>query len=132
MPRAQFAQRPLLGRGPGTLIPDLYLILDNQWLLTLVTGGIVGVAALVGLHLTCISLAVTAMRRSTKPEDRHLCAALVAAQVVSILVAATFDSLSFTTYSFTLALLSGVCGSVWRFTHPAREVRTSTVKRIPA
>jgi polysaccharide biosynthesis protein PslJ len=127
-----FSQRPLLGRGPGTLVPDLYLILDNQWLLTLVTGGLIGVAALAALHLTCISLAVTALRRSRSVEDRHFCAALIAAQVVSILVAATFDSLSFTTFSFTLALMSGVCGAVWRFTHPAREVRTSTVKRIPA
>jgi len=127
-----FAQRPWLGRGPGTLIPDLYIILDNQWLLTLVTGGIVGVVALAALHVTCISLALTALRRSATTEDRHLCAALLTSQIVAILVGLTFDSLSFTTFSFTLALMCGLCGAVWRFTHPAREVRTSTVKRVPA
>jgi O-antigen ligase len=42
-----YSQRPLLGRGPGTLIPDLYLILDNQYLYTLVTGGLIGLAAFV-------------------------------------------------------------------------------------
>jgi O-antigen ligase len=120
-----FAERPWLGRGPGTLIPDLYLVLDNQWLLTLVTGGLIGVAAMAALHITCISLAGIALRRSTRPADRHICAALISSQVVAILVAATFDSFSFTTFSFTLALMSGLAGAVWRFTHPARTVRTA-------
>jgi polysaccharide biosynthesis protein PslJ len=123
-----FAQRPWLGRGPGTLIPDLYLFLDNQWLYSLVTTGLVGVAALATLHVTCIWLAALAYRRSDRQEDRHLCAALIAVQVVAMLVAATFDSLSFTTFTFTLAFMSGLCGAVWRFTHPARTVRTSTVR----
>ncbi|BEL08495.1 O-antigen ligase family protein [Actinoplanes sichuanensis] len=127
---AWFAQRPWLGRGPGTLIPDLYMILDNQWLLTLVTGGIVGVVALAALHLTSLWLAVVGFRRSTSEEDRHLCAALISTQILAILVALTFDSLGFTTFSFTLALLSGMCGAVWRLTHPARTVRTSTVRRF--
>jgi O-antigen ligase len=127
---AWFAQRPWLGRGPGTLIPDLYMILDNQWLLTLVTGGIIGVAALAVMHITCVSLAVLGYRRSQSEEDRHLCAALISTQVVAVLVGATFDSLSFTTFSFTLALLCGACGAVWRLTHPARTLRTSTVSRL--
>ncbi|MFC7533541.1 O-antigen ligase family protein [Actinoplanes sp. GCM10030250] len=127
---AWFAQRPWLGRGPGTLIPDLYMILDNQWLLTLVTGGIVGVVAMAALHLTCLWLSVLGFRRSATDEDRHLCAALISTQILAVLCALTFDSLSFTTFSFTLALLSGVCGAVWRLTHPARTVRTSTVRRL--
>lgn len=125
-----FAERPWLGRGPGTLIPDLYLTLDNQWLMTLITGGIVGVAALVVLHATCIALAIFAMRRASRDEDRHLCGALLSSQVVAILVGFTFDSFSFTTFSFSLALMSGICGTVWRLTHPARMVRTSTVDRL--
>jgi O-antigen ligase len=127
---AWFAQRPWLGRGPGTLIPDLYMILDNQWLLTLVTGGIVGVFALAVLHITCLILAAMGFSRSRSEEDRHLCAALISTQVLAALVGATFDSLSFTTFSFTLALLCGVCGAVWRLTHPTRTVRTSTVNRL--
>jgi O-antigen ligase len=125
-----FSQRPWLGRGPGTLIPDLYIILDNQWLMTLITCGIIGVAALAIFHFTCIGLATIALRRSVTEEDRHLCAALISSQVVAILVGATFDSFSFTTFAFTLALMSGLCGAVWRFTHPTRLIRTSTVKRL--
>jgi O-antigen ligase len=127
-----FAQRPLLGRGPGTLIPDLYLILDNQWLLTLVTGGLIGLAAFAALHLVSLTLAWIALRRSTRPEDRHLCAALISSVVVSMAVSATFDTLSFTTFSFTIALMCGFCGAVWRFTHPRRAVRTSSVRWFAA
>lgn len=127
---AWFADRPWLGRGPRTLIPDLYIVLDNQWLYSLVTGGIIGVAALLALHIMCISLAVIALRRSKRAEDRHLCAALISAQLVAIVVGGTFDSLSFTTFSTVLALLMGVCGTVWRFTHPASTIRTSTVRRF--
>lgn len=125
-----FSQRPWLGRGPGTLIPDIYIILDNQWLLTLVTGGIIGVLALAVFHLTCLTQAIIALRRSTTVEDRHLCATLISSQVIAILVSATFDSFNFTTFAFTLALMSGLCGAVWRFTHPTRMIRTSTVKRL--
>ena len=123
-----FAQRPWLGRGPGTLIPDLYRLLDNQWLGTLVTGGIVGVLAFAGLHITGITLASIALRRSRRPDERDLCAALIAAQVTSILVSGTFDSLSFTTFSFTLALTCGLSGAAWRLTHPRRTIRTSNVR----
>jgi O-antigen ligase len=122
-----FAQHPWLGRGPGTFIPSLYIILDNQWLGTAITSGVVGVAALALLHLTCIALAAIALRRSKLAIDRHLCAALISTQVIAIVVAGTFDSLGFSTFAFTLAPLMGICGTVWRFTHPTRTVRTSTV-----
>ncbi len=127
-----FAQRPLVGRGPRTLVPELYggIVLDNQWLYTLVTEGVVGVGALAALHITGITLAAIAMRRSTRDEDRHLCGALISSQVIAIAVAATFDSMYYTSYTSTLALLLGLCGAVWRFTHPARTIRTLAVRRM--
>ncbi|WP_213456081.1 O-antigen ligase family protein [Rhizomonospora bruguierae] len=120
-----FAQRPWLGRGTGTWIAPQYQILDNQWLALALSNGMVGVAALAVLHITAVVLAIIALRRSDR-EGRHLCAALIAAQLIAVVGAATFDSLSFTTFSTTLALMTGFCGTVWRFTHPARTVRTST------
>jgi O-antigen ligase len=119
------AQRPWLGRGTGTWVPPQYQYLDNQWLETLLANGVIGVAALAGLHLTGIVLAAKALRRSRFIEDRHLCAALIATQVIGLAVAGTFDSLSFSTYSVILALNLGFCGTVWRLTHPTRTVRTS-------
>jgi polysaccharide biosynthesis protein PslJ len=125
-----FSQRPILGRGPRTLIPDIYIILDNQWLYSLVTQGIVGLLALAAMHLTAIYLGALAYRRSVSLADKHLCMALICAQVISILVGATFDSLSFTTFSTTWALMTGLSGAVWRLTHNARTVRTSTIRRL--
>ncbi len=110
--------------------PDLYIILDNQWLYSVVTQGIVGLVALALMHLVAIWLATLAFRRSKSAEDRHLAMALICAQVISLLVGATFDSLSFTTFSTTWALLTGMCGAVWRLTHSARTVRQSTIRRL--
>jgi len=127
-----FAQRPWLGRGPFTLIPDLYrgIVLDNQWLYSVVTQGIVGVAVLAMMHLTGITLAAIALRRSKEAEVRHLCAALISTQIIAILVEGTVDAFYYTTYTSTLALLLGMSGAIWRFTHPARTVRTSTVRKF--
>jgi O-Antigen ligase len=127
-----FAQAPWLGRGTGTWIPPQYQILDNYWFTFALDNGIVGVAALGAVHITAITLAVIARRRATNPADRHLCTVLITSQLVALLVAATFDSLSFTTYSMTLAVTIGACGTVWRFTHPERRVRTSAARRIIA
>jgi O-antigen ligase len=121
-----FAQTPWLGRGTGTWVPPQYQYLDNQWLATALCNGIVGVAALALLFLGALTLALLALRRATTPEDKHVCAALVSTQLIAIFVSVTFDSLWFDTYATTVALTVGLCGAVWRFTHPARQIRTST------
>ena len=124
------AQRPILGRGTGTWVAPQYEILDNQWLDMLITNGVVGVIALAGLQITGIVLAWIALRRSRTEADRHLCAVLISTQVIGLAVAGTFDSLSFMTYATILALTLGMCGTVWRLTHPARAVRTATTSRF--
>lgn len=121
-----YSQRPWLGRGTGTWEPPMYQFLDNQWLRTALEGGAVGVAILVVLHVTAITVAGIAMRRARDEADRHLCLVLISVQVVAMFIAYTFDSMTYTTYSLTLGMSIGLCGAVWRFTHPSRAVRTST------
>jgi polysaccharide biosynthesis protein PslJ len=121
-----FSQRPWLGRGTGTWVVPQYIYLDNQWLSTALCNGIVGVAALATLLLTAMVLAIIALRRVTDPEDKHLCSALISTQVMAIFISLTFDSLWFDTYAITVAVTIGLCAAVWRFTHPARRIRTST------
>jgi polysaccharide biosynthesis protein PslJ len=121
-------QRPWLGRGTGTWVSPQYQIMDNQWLETLLSNGIIGAAAYAALHITAITVAWMALRRSPEPEVRHLCAALISTQFMGLVVAATFDSLAFLTFATTLALTIGLCGAVWRLTHPARMVRTSATR----
>jgi O-antigen ligase len=123
-------QRPWLGRGTGTWVSPQYQIMDNQWLETLLSNGIVGAVAYAALHITAITLAWIALKRSTEREVRHLCAALISTQFMGIVVAATFDSLAFLTFATTLGLTVGLCGTVWRLTHPARMVRTSTTRFV--
>ncbi|MEV8513123.1 O-antigen ligase family protein [Dactylosporangium sp. NPDC051484] len=124
------AQRPWFGRGTGTWVPPQYQVMDNQWLITLLSTGIVGAATIAALHITGITLAGLAYRRATEQADKHLCAALISTQLIALMVSATFDSmsLSYSTYVMTLALMCGLCGTVWRLTHPARTIRTSTTR----
>ena len=123
-------QRPWLGRGTGTWVSPQYQIMDNQWLEILLSNGILGAVAYAALHITAITVAWLALRRSTEREVRHLCAALISTQFMGLVVAATFDSLAFLTFATTLALTVGLCGTVWRLTHPARLVRTSATRRL--
>jgi O-antigen ligase len=125
-------QRPWFGRGTGTYVSPQYQLLDNEWLEYLVSNGIVGVATLALLHLTGIVLALMAFRRAESKEIRHLCAAAISTQLVALVVAGTFDSLSFLTYAITTALTLGICGTLWRLTHPKRMVRTSTTRWFAA
>jgi O-antigen ligase len=122
-----FWQTPWLGRGTGTWVWPQYQFFDNQWLATLLMNGVVGVAALAALHITAIVLARIAWRRAKSASDRHLAAALLTTQVTAILASGTFDSLSFTTYAVMIAVLAGLCGAIWRLTHPERLVRTAAV-----
>jgi O-antigen ligase len=121
-----FSQRPWWGRGTGTWVPPMYQYLDNQWLRTALENGVVGVLALAALHITALVLAAIAARRATKPADRHLCMALVAIQLMAMFIAYTFDVFAYSTYTVMVGVMTGVCGAVWRFTHPRRQVRTST------
>lgn len=118
-------ERPWFGRGLGTFIPTLYRFIDNDWLIHLITVGIVGTAGYAGLHVTSITLAAIAYRRSTRDEDRHLCACIIAAQVMAVIVAFFFDALAFSTHTTVLAIITGAAGAMWRFTHPSRQVRSA-------
>ncbi|WP_250034293.1 O-antigen ligase family protein [Paractinoplanes maris] len=120
-----FSQTPWLGRGTGTWVSPQYQYLDNQWLGTALQNGWVGVAALASLYIGAVWLAGLALRRTAVVAERHLCACLIAVVLTGILANATFDAFSFSTYSTILALMLGLCGALWRFTHPARTVRTS-------
>lgn len=120
------AERPWFGRGTGTWVAPQYQILDNEWLAWLITNGIVGIVALAGLHIAGIALSWRSMRRSQDPEIRHLCAGVMSTQIVALVVAGTFDSLSFMTYATVLGLQLGLCGAVWRLanTSPSASILT--------
>ncbi len=128
---AYFHDRPWLGRGQGTFIPDLYITVDNQWLQQLVGGGLIGVASLIVLHVASIAVAFVALRRATTPEDRHLCACILSIQPLAMVVHATFDTFGFSSFVATLAIVTGMAGAMWRLTHPNRQIRVTRAGGVP-
>ncbi len=111
-----FAERPLLGLGSGVFIPPKYIVLDNQFLVTLVTQGLIGVAVLLLLFGCAIGASRAAAKDAATTEVRHLGQALTASILVAMVSSATFDSLSFTTFYGFLMLLIGIAFALRRLT----------------
>lgn len=130
-------ERPLFGRGIGTFLPTEYTFLDNQYLLSLVETGAVGLVAIVGAFVVGASLARGARRRSADPSTRHLGQALAAAILAQMVSFATYDALSFPMATGALFLLLGCSGALWRLvaqedTRPGDPVRGDRVQRTQA
>lgn len=114
------AERPWFGRGVGTWLPELYQLLDNQWLVTLVSTGIIGAAGLALLFLTGVVVAARVRRFARRDRDRDLAAVLAVGLAVAAISAFTFDALYFSTYFITVHLLLGLAGAMWRLTRAER------------
>jgi putative inorganic carbon (HCO3(-)) transporter len=115
MVEALVARNPLTGIGPGAYIfTDALKILDNQYLLTAITMGLLGVAGFlmfVGLPmLSSIQVAVAA----TDPALRCLAGAVAAAAGVAVLASGTFDSLSFPVFVIVLSAVIGLSAAIWQ------------------
>lgn len=111
------------GRGIGTFLPQ-YRILDNQYLLMLIEGGVAGVLGTVGLFVASASLGKSVRARSTSEEDRNLGQMFRAVGMASLLVLFTFDAFSFPTYTSFAALWLGLAGALW----VVSRQKTSTVQ----
>jgi polysaccharide biosynthesis protein PslJ len=89
------SQHPWLGHGFGTFFPATYFFTDDQYLLSLIEIGVVGVLALLGLFITGLVTARKVRHATTNPEIRDLGQCLTATIAVSMVTFATFDALSF-------------------------------------
>jgi hypothetical protein len=101
------------GRGLGTFQPKAYFFLDNQYLGSLLEGGILGLATLILTYVVGISVARGVRHRSGDASMRGLGQALAASIAALAVSAATFDELSFRQSAFTLFLLLGCAGALW-------------------
>lgn len=110
----EFIERnPLFGRGLGTFLPK-YRIFDNQYLLLLVTVGIVGTMAFLALGITA---AITTIRLRTRLRDessRDLAMALTAAICAGFSCLFMFDAFAFPMTMGTLFLALGLAGALRR------------------
>ena len=95
--------RPILGVGPGNYTaPDALHILDNQYLGSLVTLGIVGIVATLAYFLLPGIAGVLAARAAAHPALRSLAGAVAAGTLVAAVCSSTFDSLSFPVFALAL------------------------------
>lgn len=117
---------PVLGLGPGNYLPsDALHILDNQYLNSLVTMGLVGLVATV-MYLVLPGVAgLHAARAAQSPSLRFLAGALAAGTLAGAVCSLTFDSLSFPVFALTFPALVGLSGAAWLL------VRHQEVRWIP-
>ncbi|MDT3443505.1 O-antigen ligase family protein [Pseudofrankia sp. BMG5.37] len=116
------AQRPVLGRGLGTFVPGQYFFLDNQFLGTIIEIGYLGLAVVVLWLVVGLACARGARRRAVDPVDRQLGQAIVAGILAAVASCATFDTFGYRQVTFTLFLLVGCAGALWRLTAADRGV----------
>jgi O-antigen ligase len=112
---------PWFGRGFHSFIHSYYFVTDNQYLLSLIETGIVGLAALVGLLLAGIVLAAKTRRISSDAGTRDLAQALLASLAVAGVCFATFDALYFPMVTGTTFVLLGSAGALWRIERARAE-----------
>jgi O-antigen ligase len=112
------AQHPWLGVGFGTFYSQDYFYTDDQYLLSLIEIGVVGLLALVILFASGWISARRARQASIDPQTRDLAQCLAAAVAVSAVSFATFDTLSFPVAAGLTFFFIGCSGAILRL---ARE-----------
>lgn len=125
---------PWLGRGTGTYSVEDYLLLDNQYYVSAIEVGVVGVTVIVALLLTGVAVGIAVHRRAAEAESRHLGMALAAGLVVALVSIFTFDAFFYQIFSGLLFLTLGCLGALWRLTADERPTpaRSASAARWPA
>ncbi len=115
---ALIRRAPWFGHGPGTFIADSEKnnVLDNQYLLTLIEIGLIGLAVVLVYLLAAAFLGRGARRRSDDPATRDLGQALAAASIAGTVTAYTFDAFSFRMFAGVVPLCLGMAGALWATT----------------
>ncbi|SMH39623.1 O-antigen ligase [Rathayibacter oskolensis] len=111
---ALVAEHPLLGTGPGTYLPDsAKLILDNQYLGSAITLGLLGAAAVVAYFGVPAVFGLIAAQFARDPRLRALTGSVAAAATVAAVASVTFDSLGFPVFALLFPFVLGLSGSCW-------------------
>ncbi|CAN7490573.1 O-antigen ligase family protein [Terrabacter sp. LjRoot27] len=120
------------GRGFGTFDPIVYFFLDNEYLMTLLNGGLAALASFIALFVIGAGLARGARKRLSPGPTRDLAQALSGSILALAVAAGTFDELTFRQCSFLLFLLLGCAGALWTVARRAETVAgdDSTVRVV--
>ncbi|WP_313823155.1 O-antigen ligase family protein [Citricoccus sp.] len=101
---------PWVGQGFGTFVPT-ELIMDNQMLLLLIEGGVLGVAAFLALIGAALIAGWRVGRTAITPRDRTLGPALAAGVAAGSVTLLFFDGFAFPIAASMLFLVYGIAGA---------------------
>jgi O-antigen ligase len=108
-------QRPLLGTGPGNYdTSNLVYVLDNQYLTSAVTTGLIGAACVAFYLIVPPIMTIVAARHTADPNTKALAGALAGGLAAAAAGSVAFDSLSFPVFALTFPLLVALAGATWR------------------
>jgi polysaccharide biosynthesis protein PslJ len=122
-------QHPWLGVGFQTFSPLVYFYTDDQYVLSSIETGLVGLAALSALFITGWLTARSLRRRVCDPETRDLAQCLAAAVAAAAVSFSTFDALSFKMAAGLTFLLLGCVGAAWRLLRDTATERQASPHR---
>ena len=130
---ALIRERPWFGMGHGTYTSTDYFLIDNQLWVTMISDGMVGLALTLGLFLTAGLMAVwSGSRPGATDESRHLGRAVAAGIAGIVASLATFDAFFYRILLFTLFLLIGCAGALWRLSGEAAAAAGTGFNPDPA
>ncbi|MBY6539470.1 O-antigen ligase family protein [Rhodococcus sp. BP-349] len=107
-----FRQNPVLGSGFASIDPTQTRYLDNTWLGTLISGGLVGVAGLAVLVVGGVIAATMALRNVRTTAERDLVFALSGSYAALVVSTTVFDMFAFQQAMFMLFVVFGVLWSL--------------------
>lgn len=129
----EFSMQPLFGQGYGTRITGFYepfinaAILDNQWLLTLLETGLLGIAAFVWLFVRVLRR-LTRIAQTDEGREGWLAAALASSVWAFAVGMFTYDAFSFIQVAFLFFLLLALAAVLIRVHAVDSRSRLSTVR----
>ncbi|QGN33880.1 O-antigen polymerase [Microlunatus sp. Gsoil 973] len=106
-------QHPFFGRGLGTFLPK-YRIFDNQYLLLLVTVGLLGTLAFVGILIAALARLISGFLATKDPTSRDLTVSVAGSLVSGFVSLAFFDAFAFPMTMGTIFLCLGLAGAAAR------------------
>jgi O-antigen ligase len=119
----EIAKHVWLGRGYGTWYAPKHEVFDNQYILSTVEGGVIGVAALVLIFAAGLYAAIRARYLSKDVSQRDLGLTIAASLIAPLIGSATFDLASFSTATGLSFLFVGAAGSLLRNASGVRSQR---------
>jgi len=124
-----FRAHPAFGLGLGASPPEIYGLLDNEWLQAVVQGGLVGVAAMIALAGGGIFGIAAALRCASNTRERYQAYVLGAIFAAVLVSSFTFDLFGFQQATFLFFITFGLLWSGYTVEVPSRPTRARRVLR---